>query len=93
MPVREQGVFELKLISARALAQYMKYRGFTVRTLADRVGCSPATIGHLRSGARDHCRDAWAKKIEEVLDAPRGSLFIPKVSRVAHNARRQGRAA
>lgn len=77
-----EGRFEVKLISADALAQYMEFRGFTVRTLAERVGCSPATIGHLRSGKRTQCRPEWAKKIEHHLNAPKGSLFVAQVSRV-----------
>lgn len=91
--IREEAVFEVKLISPEVLARYMAYRGFTVHTLADRVGCSRATIGHLRSGRRGHCRDAWAKKIEKALEAPPGSLFVARVSRVAREAQRPGRAA
>lgn len=75
--------FDVKLISATALAQYMRYREVSVRELADRVGCSRATIGHLRSGERDYVRPDWAKRIEKALDAPKGSLFVPEVSTVA----------
>lgn len=85
-----RGRFWVKLISAAALAQYMEHRGLTVRSLADRVGCSRALIGHLRSGERNTCRPATARKIEKCLDAPVGSLFVPQVSRVLQNA---GRAA
>ena len=86
--------FEVQLISAQALAQYMLHRGFTVRSLADQVNrrakCSRATIGHLRSGRRKTCSPIVAREIERCLDAPKGSLFVPKVSRVALDA---GRAA
>lgn len=78
-----EGRFGVKLISADALAQYMKHRDFTVRTLAARVGVSPATIGHLRSGARKTCKPSTAKAIERALDAPIGSLFVGEVSHVA----------
>lgn len=81
------GRFWVKLISHAALAQYMEHRGFTVRTLAHRVGCSHATIGHLRSGKRMTCRPATAKAIEEALQAPPGSLFVPQVSHVVRNGR------
>ncbi len=74
--------FDVRLISHAALAQYMKYRDVSVRDLAKRVGCSPATVGHLRSGARNFVRPEWAKAIEDELDAPRGSLFVPEVSTV-----------
>ena len=78
-----EGRFGVKLISADALAQYMKHRDHTVRTLAARVGVSPATIGHLRSGKRKTCRPQTAKAIEKALDAPSGSLFVGEVSHVA----------
>lgn len=73
----------MKLISAVALAQYMQYRDVSVRDLAERVGCSRATIGHLRSGKRDYVRPEWAKAIEKSLDAPKGSLFVPVLSNVS----------
>ena len=82
-----EGRFGVKLISAEALAQYMKHRDFTVRTLAARVGVSPATIGHLRSGKRNTCHPDTAKRIEKALDAPTGSLFIANVSHVAREVR------
>lgn len=72
----------MRLISKDALANYMKHRGLTVRQLADRVGCSRALIGHLRSGKRTTCQPATARKIEKALDAPAGSLFVAHVSRV-----------
>lgn len=83
--IRIEGRFELKLISADALASYMKTRGFTVRSLADACGGprNRSTIGHLRSGKRDQCDPELAHKIEKVLNAPRNSLFLPSVSRVA----------
>lgn len=79
--------FDVRLISAQALAQYMSYREVSVRDLAGRVGCSRATIGHLRSGARTYVRPEWAKAIERSLDAPRGSLFAPEVSTVVRETR------
>ena len=85
--IRIEGRFELKLISADALAQYMRTRGFTVRSLADAVGGPHlrSTIGHLRStkSGRSTCDPDLARRIERVLNAPQGSLFMPSVSRVA----------
>lgn len=72
----------MRLISSHALAQYMKHRGLTVRTLAEKVGCSHSTIGHLRSGKSTYVRPEWARAIERHLDAPAGSLFVPVVSTV-----------
>lgn len=83
--------FDVRVISSDALAQYMDHRNMTVRKLAIRVGCSPATIGHLRSGKRDYVRDSWAKAIEDALDAPRDSLFVPELSTVTREVRRTER--
>jgi len=85
-----EGRFDVKLISAQAFADYMEFRGLTVRSLAYRVGCSRSVIGHLRSGERDTCKPTTAKAIEKALNAPPGSLFVGKVSRVS---REVGRAA
>lgn len=74
--------FDVRLISSDALARYMQFRGLTVRELADRVGCSRSTIGHLRSGRRTYIRPDWARRIERSLDAPQGSLFVPELSTI-----------
>lgn len=74
--------FDVRLISSDALAHYMKFRGLTVRQLAEKVGCSRATIGHLRSGKSAYVRPEWAKAIERHLDAPSGSLFVAELSTV-----------
>lgn len=86
-----EGRFWVKLISAQALAQYMEHRGFTVRSLAERVGCSRSLIGHLRSGKRNTCDPKYARAIEKCLDAPAGSLFVPQVSRVSRDVPPQPR--
>lgn len=85
--------FDVRLISSQALAQYMTYRDLSVRDLAERVGCSHSTIGHLRSGKRQFINERWAKAIEKSLDAPRGSLFVPQVSSVTRETAPRGRAA
>lgn len=88
-----EGRFGVKLISAAALAQYMNHRDHTVRTLAAEVSrirrerVSPATIGHLRSGKRNTCHPDTARAIEKALDAPPGSLFVPKASSVSREER------
>jgi len=80
--------FDVRVISSDALAKYMDHRRMTVRQLALRVGCSPATIGHLRSGKRDFVRSTWANAIEDALEAPRDSLFRPELSTVTREVRR-----
>lgn len=82
--------FDVRLIDANTLARYMDFRDVKVRGLAQAIGCSPATIGHLRSGKRSYCRQSWAKSIEKFLQAPPGSLFVGEVSTVS---REKGRYA
>lgn len=93
--IRIEGRFEVRVISHQAFAQYMKHRGFTVRTLADALGDQKlrSTIGHLRSGKRSTCDPALARRIEKALDAPRDSLFVPLVSRVAREVARLDKTA
>lgn len=77
----------MKLIDRTVLIRYMEFRGFTCKGLADRVGCSKATIGHLRSGHIKGVRDQrWADAIERELNAPPGSLFQVEAFRVSENA-------
>lgn len=92
--IRIEGRFEVRVISHQAFAQYMKHRGYTVRTMADALGGPHlrSTIGHLRSGKRSTCDPELARRIEKVLDAPRDSLFVPLVSRVAREVRRMEKA-
>lgn len=80
--------FEVKLISHQALAQFMKHRGFTVRSLAARTGVNKSTIGHLRSGARRTCRDESARAIAKALDCPVDALFVAAVLHVSRDVRR-----
>lgn len=72
----------MQLISKHALRQYMAYRGYSLKELADKVGCSKATIAHLHTlnGSRNTVGPDIAKRIEKALDAPAGSLFVPRVS-------------
>lgn len=82
--------FEVKVKDRRILADYIEFRRLSYAELAQKVhdkcktpGPSKATIGHLVSGHTTSTRKEWAVAIEEVLDAPVGSLFVPKVSRVS----------
>ena len=78
--------FEVRVVDRRILEHYIKYRGLSYAQLAEKVGCSKATIGHLVSGHVKNTRGEWARAIERCLDAPPGSLFAAKVSRVSENA-------
>lgn len=80
---------DVRLISSQALAQYMTFRDMSVRKLASKVGCSTATIGHLRSGKRAYVNPEWAKAIERHLDAPQGSLFVAELSTVTREVSRK----
>lgn len=78
--------FEVRVHDRRILAHFIKHRGLSYAQLADKVGCSKATIGHLVSGHVKVTRSEWAKAIEGALDAPAGSLFEPTAFRVSENA-------
>lgn len=69
----------VKLISASVLDQYMKFRGETNRSLAEKIGKSAALIAHLRRGARTYCDPKVGPAIERALNAPPGSLFVAEV--------------
>lgn len=71
----------MRLISAQALRQYMKFRGFSVRSLAAKVGVSHGTIGWLTSGKRSTTKPDTAVRIAKALDCPVESLFVPIVVR------------
>jgi hypothetical protein len=78
--------FEVRVVDRRILEHYIQYRGFSYATLAGKVGCSKATIGHLVSGHVRTTRKEWAKAIERALEAPPGSLFEVVLSRVSEDA-------
>lgn len=83
----------VRLISKRAFRQYVGFKKFTNRQLAEAATdilrdrgydtkCSEATIAFLRSekkSSRMSCRPETASAIEEALGAPPGSLFAVEV--------------
>lgn len=84
--------FEVKVKDRRILADYMRFRRLSYAQLAARVseeaktiGPSKATIGHLVTGKTTSTKPEWARAIEEILDAPSGSLFVASVSRVSRD--------
>lgn len=76
---------DVKVRDRRMLKKFLELRGESYASLATKVGCSKATIGHLVTGQTTSTRPVWAKAIEEKLDAPQGSLFVAKVSRVSQD--------
>lgn len=76
----------MRVVDRRILEHYIEWRGFSYAQLAAKVGCSKATIGHLVSGHVKSTKKDWAKAIEKELDAPPGSLFVARVSRVSEYA-------
>lgn len=74
---------DVQLISSDALRTYMQFRALTVRKLAKAAGCSPATVGHLRSGARKTCQPQTARAIAEALGAPVEALFVARLSNIS----------
>ena len=74
-----EGRLDVRLISAAALRQYMAFRGYSVRSLAAKVGVSHGTIGWLTSGQRSTTKPATAKAIAKALDCPVDALFVPIV--------------
>jgi hypothetical protein len=90
---------DVRLKDAALLQGFMALHRYSVRNLADAVEreirkkdktatCSPATIGHLRSGARKTVKPAVAKAICDILQAPEASLFSIKVSSVQRETMR-----
>ena len=77
----------MRLISAQALRQYMQFRGYSVRSLAAKVGVSHGSIGWLTSGQRSTTKVTTAKKIAKALDCPVDALFAPILVHVSRTAR------
>lgn len=76
-------------VRKRALRDYMEYRRETIRSLAMKAGVTKSTIGNMHSWSLQRgveCPPALAARIEEILDAPPGAIFEPKVSRVARDS-------
>lgn len=78
----DTGRLWVRLISKQALRQYMEFRGMTNGELAAAAKCSASSIAFLRStgkSARDTVGPDTARRIEEALNAPPGSLFAATV--------------
>lgn len=53
---------------------WREFRHLTQEELAEAVGCSPATIGHIETGAR-RLSDKWARPIADALNTTPGYLL------------------
>lgn len=77
-----------QLRSRQILRGAMDYHRLTVRELS--VACGNpkhrSIIGHLHSGARDRCPPFLARRIEEALCMPPGSVFELRVCRISSEA-------
>lgn len=85
---RYEGRFYVELISKQALARHMEHQDFTNRSLAQKIGRSPATVAHLRRGGpknRTTTSSETAKRIEKALGLPPCTLFLPKVEPVTRS--------
>lgn len=83
----------MELVDRAALRRMRKFRGYTMRTLAERVGCSHSTIGHLESGVMTRVREDYAKAIARHLDLPVEALFVVKTSTVKRDVPPRERVA
>ncbi|WP_368660393.1 helix-turn-helix domain-containing protein [Kocuria sp.] len=70
----------MELIDPGALRGHMEHRGIPQARLADYAGCSRQFIYQLLNGRRKSCTPRLAQAIEEVLNAPQGSIFVAKKS-------------
>lgn len=77
----------MQLRSPAALAEAMAYSKHNVRSLAAAVGVKHATIGHLRSGHRDFCRDDLANRIAVAVKMPLDFLFVTAPSNSTRDER------
>jgi len=72
-------------INGAALAMFMDHQDETLRSLAEKVGCSHGTIDNMIKGRVRTCPKARAKKIERILLAPNGMIFTPELSTVTRD--------
>lgn len=94
-----EGRLDVKLISPRAMQDYMEYRRLSYKQLADAVTSrgvptSKATIGHIITRKVKNTSPERAHAIAEVLDVPLRALFADEVSIVQRDVPpKKGKAA
>lgn len=72
----------MKLRDPDLLVAYMKHKDFTQARLARSAERSRQFIHMLTNGQKSTCQETVAKRIEEALDVPRGTLFLAMESPV-----------
>lgn len=71
----------MDLINPEVLRAFINAKpGMNQSKLSEYAGCSRQFISQLLSGDRDSCTPKLAIAIEDVLGAPRGTIFSPKKS-------------
>ena len=88
----------MKLRDADLLVAHMKHRDFSQARLARAAGCSRQFIHLLAKGEKKSCTTTVAERIEQALDVPPTTLFLPMRSpvsgrQVARRATRPARSA
>lgn len=72
----------MKLRDADLLVAHMKHHDFTQARLARAAGCSRQFIHLLVTGQKKSCSARVGSRIEEALDVPATTLFLPMESPV-----------
>lgn len=67
----------MKLRDADLLVAHMKHRDFSQARLARAAGCTRQFIYLLATGQKKSCTERVASRIEEALDVPETTLFLP----------------
>jgi DNA-binding Xre family transcriptional regulator len=74
----------MKVINPAAIAHVMEHpareKRWSVRELAPRLGCSAATLSHMRTGARATVPAELAERFAEAVGVETAVLFAPSVS-------------
>lgn len=73
----------MKLRDPSLLVAHMKHHDFTQARLARAAGCSRQFIHLLVTGQKKSCSDRIGARIEQALDVPPTTLFLPMKSPVA----------
>lgn len=91
VPERTGRVTVLDAGVLRHLAEHpARGKRYTTRELAEHVGASHSTIGHLLTGARTTLDAALAARIAEAIGVPPQVIFAPWLSAHSDDAPKEG---
>lgn len=80
----------MRIIDRAVLAHVLDHpargRAWSLRELAAILGCSHATLGHLKSGERDTVSTALAQRLSDAVGCHVRVLFLPAVSTESEDA-------